>query len=1499
MIRAAGLRLSAGKDLGRFSWREVLSLCAVGILCWGVGAAKLSAATYYVDAANGRDSNPGTAALPKKTVVATASSAADGDTIIIVKADPEAFTSRWPDHVLYQAKLLRQTEITWTFQDYHSVGQFANGDLWVVGPVTIVAIEPRSVSNNGRIANGSMVNPSPRNGKQGYDNAMSNNVYDPSLNVAYDVSPTKPLVLQPGSSLASTVSVEAGGALPQLKRAVVLTVLSSAPLAGSFRPPYSGTDKTIKFNKSSLNYSLLKQLTPVPGTPDLATVEAQFATPWLDHGGGWSARFMHPQLNMPDYGRDIAAQIGIGALMLHLNFTPQQKERLLCSYVQLGIDLYGIVADGGTWNWANDGGHAGGRKWPILFAGIMLNDPNMKSIGLKSGDYLYANGHGPGNPPSDYIHFGEDDQTFYVSQLDVDVTHSSSWGPDSRDAQRIPYEVSDIGLPEWGIRHATEPGRSNKWLPTEYRGVAGPPFNGLALPALLMNAKALWNHDAFFDYTDRYMAFTAPGGEYEGYWRSSSIFTSRMWDFYRAQYGPVWSATRAGHAPQLAMIGDRQVLAGQTLTITLSATDADGDALSYQATSLPEGATFSRQTFTWTPTLKQVGAHQVTFEVSDGQYQDSETITITVTRSNTAPSLQTIGDKTVRENELLTFSIHATDAEDDPITYSATHLPNGASFSGQTFRWTPSYSQAGTYTVTFTASDGNAQNSLAVTIEVVNVNRVPTLSPIGTQSVEAGMSLTLNLSATDPDGDALTFSADPLPNGANLTGSTLTWTPTVAQIGFYDIRFGVTDGTAQDSETVTIAVTSNVSDTTAPEVTKQSPKPDAIQVPLNNLVTLSIADLGTGIDPASTVIQVDDEIVYQGDVDFYNSSKGRCWRAGQKHLYRFTYQADNLFDLDHAVTVNVNATDLAGNTMSPYTYSFMTEMQTFGVNQRVSIDTEGQPHNKAVTVSDTAGDVWVFWHAGQEGQRRVFAACMAAGADSFTTPVRLATNESDQCNPDVALGSDGRLYAVWQDNQRGNWDIYMSISTDGVQWSRPVLVSDSDKNETLPAIAVDGSASARVYVAWQDDRNGQADIYVADSSNAFSQRTVSRVTTNEADQLDPDIVIDAANVVTIVWTDERNGAPDLYGASSSSGNWANVPLVTKAGIQTNPALAADPAGSRLHLLWVDESSGNQDVCYASFDQWPPEPLVGASVADDTANANQTAPIIVCSSQSRVFACWQDFRYALLPSGDSDLFVTELVSDGAKTNVLVGDDGTNSNQSEPALGIDTHGNPYAVWTDDRDGQSEIYYAATTFIDPHPLDAKLVEADVGATIGTEPSAIESPDDVSIVVPPNAVQEDIRISISKIVNPKASPVASVGSYEFGPSGVDFSQAVTVTIPYRLSDSTSRAKPYWYDALTGAFSQQGITDVEDVAISPTLRALRFKTTHFTPYYVLPGDTGRANGTIAGGCSISASGGGSPLDLLIPYVIVSATMVFLRRRDRKRRPSSDGILESSDGKAM
>lgn len=436
------------------------------------------------------------------------------------------------------ASSITQRDITWYFDVEYQYGQFVNGDYFVIentpgSGVNITAFTPESTEDSeGYVVNGAMINPDPTVRQQGFNEHITDLDYNASLNVAYGVDSENPLNVPAESSIISTIPRTPDSNHSYIKSAEILTVLSEIPPDGSFRPPYAGTDKTITHNKSELDYNILLNVSSVASTPALEDVENMFMRPWIEFNTGPSCTSIHPADNMSSYGRNIAADIGVGALTLNLNYTNAQKETLMIYFTQLGLDNFGIVQNGGEWE-AN-GGQENGRKWPILFAAMVLNDSTMKSIFSKTGDYLYSNGYYEGNQPPDYLNFGEDDQTFYITQRDVDRHHD----PNDYPVEGVDYFEEDLELAEWGISHNLTPAYDSKEWDTAYRHTAFTCMSGHALSILMMNSidssvKTIWNHDVFFDYLYRFMEIDT----------ANNTFTQNMWDayiniYYTGPYGP-------------------------------------------------------------------------------------------------------------------------------------------------------------------------------------------------------------------------------------------------------------------------------------------------------------------------------------------------------------------------------------------------------------------------------------------------------------------------------------------------------------------------------------------------------------------------------------------------------------------------------------------------------------------------------------------------------------------------------------------------------------------------------------------------------------------------------------------------------------------------------------------------------------------------------------------------------------------------------------------------
>jgi len=111
-------------------------------------------------------------------------------------------------------------------------------------------------------------------------------------------------------------------------------------------------------------------------------------------------------------------------------------------------------------------------------------------------------------------------------------------------------------------------------------------------------------------------------------------------------------------APVLNGVGSRRIYEGESLQFVVGAHDLDGEALTYSATGLPQGASFDTAAgqFSWTPDFDDAGTHRVTFTVSDGDQSDSERVTIFVLDNPALVLRARPADKTV----YLTWAVSAT-----------------------------------------------------------------------------------------------------------------------------------------------------------------------------------------------------------------------------------------------------------------------------------------------------------------------------------------------------------------------------------------------------------------------------------------------------------------------------------------------------------------------------------------------------------------------------------------------------------------------------------------------------------------------------------------------------------------------------------------------------------------------------------------------------------------------------------------------------------------------
>ncbi|SVD52721.1 uncharacterized protein METZ01_LOCUS405575, partial [marine metagenome] len=207
------------------------------------------------------------------------------------------------------------------------------------------------------------------------------------------------------------------------------------------------------------------------------------------------------------------------------------------------------------------------------------------------------------------------------------------------------------------------------------------------------------------------------------------------------------------------------------------------------------------------PALNYNGSGTVTVTVSDGNLTGSTDFTLTVNPVNDAPDLGVLSDANVAEDNTFTLALSASDVDGDALTFLASVDGNGsASVSGTTLSVTPDLNYNGDIEVTVTASDGQASGSGSFTLTVTAVNDAPVMAAIDDQVIDEDNSLTLTLSASDVDGDALTYSAVDGGATVDINGTTLTLTPALNYNGSGTVTVTVSDGSLTSSTDFTLTV---------------------------------------------------------------------------------------------------------------------------------------------------------------------------------------------------------------------------------------------------------------------------------------------------------------------------------------------------------------------------------------------------------------------------------------------------------------------------------------------------------------------------------------------------------------------------------------------------------------------------------------------------------------------------------------------------------------------
>lgn len=296
------------------------------------------------------------------------------------------------------------------------------------------------------------------------------------------------------------------------------------------------------------------------------------------------------------------------------------------------------------------------------------------------------------------------------------------------------------------------------------------------------------------------------------------------------------------------------------------------------------------------------------------------------------------------------------------------------------------------------------------------------------------------------------------------------------------------------------------------------------------------------------------------------------------------------------------------------------------------------------------GGAVVTWYDRRSGDFDVYAQRLDGAGDTLWAgdgiPVS-AIAGSDQRRPRLADDSNGKVIITWEDRRSGSFSDVYAQCLDGLgvaQWDADgVPVCADTLSQLVPDVIADGSGGA--YIAWEDSRTGDSDIYLQrlTPGGAPVWSPNGEVVCGATDsQLEPFTVPDGGGGAIVAWSDYRDflNAPDVFAQRINGGG---------------------------ATLWTPDGEA---VCTA------PDAQYLSDVVSDGAGG--------------VYFSWSDWR-----TGDADIYVQRLSSSGlpqwtAGGALLCAAAGY---QYEPLIVTDGGGCAIVAWTDPREGDYNVYAADT--------------------------------------------------------------------------------------------------------------------------------------------------------------------------------------------------------------
>jgi len=264
------------------------------------------------------------------------------------------------------------------------------------------------------------------------------------------------------------------------------------------------------------------------------------------------------------------------------------------------------------------------------------------------------------------------------------------------------------------------------------------------------------------------------------------------------------------------------------------------------------------------------------------------------------------------------------------------------------------------------------------------------------------------------------------------------------------------------------------------------------------------------------------------------------------------------------------------------------------LNFKVNDDAGTTYQNNPAIAMDGSGNFVITWMDDRNGYLDIYAQRYHYSGTPLNSNFKVNDDAGTAWQwfpPAIAMNVYGNFVITWADYRNGNYDIYAQrYNSSGTRLGSNFQINEAGTAwQLFPAIALDGTGN--FVITWQDERNGNYDIYVQrynSSGTPLGSNFKVNDDTGTTNQYYPDIAMDGSGSFVITWYDYRNGNPDIYAQRYNStgvalGSNYLVPNSQYASFnQKSPAVCAN--SSNIYFTWQDDRRGNWDI-YAKVVDW--------------------------------------------------------------------------------------------------------------------------------------------------------------------------------------------------------------------------------------------------------------------------------------------------------------------------